>query len=70
MFKNKKEKKKERFVTKSEQGIGLGFIEVIVDTETGVNYLCTGGATPESIIPLLDKDGKVVIDDISDTTEE
>ncbi len=66
MFGNKKEKKKERFVIKNEQGLGLGFIYVIVDTETGVNYLCTGGSSPESVIPLLDKDGKVVVDDISE----
>ncbi len=66
MFGNKKEKKKERFVIKNEQGLGLGFIYVFVDTETGVNYLCTGGAVPESITPLLDKDGNIVVDNISE----
>ncbi len=70
MFKSKKEKKRNRFVSKYDQVLGLGVLCVIVDTETGVNYICTGSASPESITPLLDKDGKVVIDDISDTTEE
>lgn len=66
MFGNKKEKKEDRFVIKNQQGLGLGFIYVVIDTETGVNYLCTGGVAPESIIPLLDKDGKVVVDNISE----
>lgn len=66
MFGSKKEKKKNRFVIKNEQGLGLGFIYVVVDTETGVNYLCAGGVAPESITPLLDKEGKVVVDNISE----
>ncbi len=65
MFKEKKEKKKNRFILKDEQPIGLGFLYVIVDTQTGVNYLVTGGSSPEHVTPLLDKDGKPIIDDIS-----
>lgn len=33
-------------------------IYVIVDTETGVNYLCMMG---EGIIPLIDRDGKPLV---------
>lgn len=57
----KKSKKEKRFITKSQQGLGLGAIEILVDTETGVNYLLP--QTPYGgITPLLDKDGNIVID--------
>lgn len=66
MFGNKKESKKERFVVKEEQLLGIcGFLSVIVDSETGVNYIVTGNGDSTHITPLLDKDGKVMIDDIS-----
>ncbi len=61
MFGNKKEK---RFVIKEEQGVGIGGIQIVVDTKTGVNYLMTIGGGPSSITPLLDENGNVVIDKI------
>lgn len=62
----KKEKKPKRFVIKENQTLGMGAIQIIADTATGVNYLNTiGGSTP-GLTPLLDKNGNVVIDDINE----
>lgn len=55
-------KKEKRFKIKEEEGIGFGAIHIIVDTVTGVNYVAVGGVNPTGITPLLDNDGKVVID--------
>ena len=61
--KEKREKKEKRFVLKEAQGLGMGAIEILVDTKTGVNYLVPqypyGGITP-----LLDENGNVVIEKI------
>lgn len=53
---------KERFRVKEEYPLGLGTIQIIVDVETGVNYIMNVGMTNNSITPLLDKKGKVVIE--------
>ncbi len=56
-----KEKKEKRFITKDGQSLGIGAVEILVDTKTGVNYLLT--QTPYSgITPLLDENGKIVVD--------
>ena len=59
-------KKQERFVVKGTHsaGVGLCSLFVICDTETGVLYLAAGGdaLTISSITPLLDENGKVVIE--------
>ena len=55
-------KKPDRFVIKENQGLGAGMLYVVVDTQTGVNYLAVGGLTPSYITPLLDANGNVVID--------
>lgn len=66
MFGNKKESKKERFIVKEEQFLGMaGLLSVVVDSETGVNYIITSNGDSVHITPLLDKDGKVMIDDIT-----
>lgn len=62
---SKAEKKSDRFKEKCTQGYGMGTISVMVDTETGVNYIFgqlgfDGGFT---ITPLLGADGKIVVDD-------
>lgn len=55
--------KNKRFVVKENQSIAVaGGIYVIVDTNTGVNYLLTIGTGFNGITPLLDSKGKVVID--------
>ena len=57
-----KEKKEKRFVEKESQGMGLGGLQIIVDTQTGVNYLVAYESGPTSITPLLNQNGEVVID--------
>lgn len=61
MREEKREKKEKRFLTKDSQLIAGG-VEIIVDTYTGVNYLIGWGTTYAGLTPLLDEDGKVVID--------
>ena len=69
---DKPEKKPERFREKCSQRYALGAISVMVDTETGVNYIFSymamdGGFT---ITPLLGPDGKVVVDEIAENLGE
>ncbi|MCM1269031.1 MAG: DUF6440 family protein [Ruminococcus flavefaciens] len=66
----KKEKKKKRFIVKEDQALGFGAVKIIVDTVTGVNYLCTVETAMNGITPLLDKNGNVVIDDINKINED
>ncbi|WP_214851369.1 DUF6440 family protein [Exiguobacterium sp. s193] len=51
-----------RFVLKSKQHLSGGIIKIVVDTQTGVNYLMTSGLGVSGMTPLLDQDGKVVVD--------
>lgn len=69
---DKAEKKPDRFREKCTQGYGLGAISVMVDTETGVNYIFgySGMEGGFSIVPLLGPDGKVVIDEIAENLGE
>ncbi|MCL2164087.1 MAG: DUF6440 family protein [Oscillospiraceae bacterium] len=63
--------KTNRFVVKEEQGVAGAAMYVIVDTQTGVNYVGAGAvAGPSSITPLLDKNGNVVIDAIEQSNPE
>ncbi len=54
----KKEKPKPRFTIKNDEYAGSYHLTVIVDTETGVNYLVSDG----NITELKGSDGKTVID--------
>ncbi len=56
------ERKEKRFELKESQGFGMGALQIIVDTVTGVNYLLTVGTAVSGITPLLDENGNVVID--------
>lgn len=40
----------------------VGVAEILVDTETGVNYLVVSTGFGGGVTPLLDSNGKVVID--------
>ena len=51
---------KKRFVIKESVGTIKG-IYVIVDKETGVNYLATKFGYSGGICPLLDKEGKPIV---------
>lgn len=62
----KKEKKAKRFVVKEEQMLGMGAVQIIVDTVTGINYLNTVGGSANGLTPLLDSNGNVIIDEILD----
>ena len=60
----RKEKKDKRFEITVKEGSELtdsGLMQVIVDKETGVNYLFVKAGYGAGLTPLLDADGKVVI---------
>lgn len=64
-FNLQKDEEPERFIEKSSQYIGGEYyLAVLVDTLTGVNYAFTGGDNP-TLTPLVDKDGKIIADEIS-----
>lgn len=71
--KEKKPQKRGRFIITHEQRLektmGFGAVQIIVDTETGVNYINTVGDAYSGITPLLGSDGKVVVTPISDEIE-
>ena len=55
---------KERFEVIFRDGGGLkdeGVRQILVDKETGVNYLCWKYGYGVSITPLLDSEGKVIV---------
>lgn len=63
-------KKNDRFKVVYEQtGLATGF-QVVVDTETGVNYLFEHSGYAGGLTPLLDKDGKPVITPVTDVTDK
>lgn len=58
--KEKRDKKSKRFKVVSQEVVDLNMIlTIIVDTQTGVNYVTAGAG--QGITPLLDGEGKVVI---------
>ena len=57
-------KKEKRFEVVFKDGSQLkddGFRQILVDTETGVNYLVWKSGYAGGITPLLDSEGKVVV---------
>jgi hypothetical protein len=62
MFGNKSENK--RFITVHEEGTLGSRFKVIVDKETGVNYLINIDGYSGGITVLLDKDGKPIVSPI------
>ena len=55
---------KERFEVIFRDGGGLkdeGVRQILVDKETGVNYLCWKSGYGVSITPLLDSEGEVIV---------
>lgn len=53
-----------RFKIKEKDRFFEGMIRIIVDTKTGVNYIMTSGLGLNGITPLLDENGKIVIDKV------
>ena len=65
-------KKEERFEVIYKDGSELkseGVRQILVDRETGVNYLCWKSGYGAGITPLLDSDGSVVITEYFDTED-
>jgi len=55
-----------RFFVKKEQGNGFtDLIKIIVDKETGVNYLWVTNGYSGGLTPLLDNEGKPVVTKMS-----
>ena len=57
--------KKERFKTVYSQGT-VDVTQILVDTETGANYIFRKVGNAGGITLLLDKDGKPVISSVTD----
>jgi hypothetical protein len=60
----KREKKEPRFVVQEKEGSeisSLGQAQVIVDKQTGVNYLWVKTGYAGGLTPLLDEEGKPII---------
>ena len=56
------EKKPKRFAVKYKESQFVSTIEIVVDRETGVNYLMITQGEGFSITPLLDANGQVIRD--------
>lgn len=54
----------DRFVVTYSKGT-LDIVQILVDKETGVNYLYRKTGYAGGLAPLLDKDGKPVVTDIT-----
>lgn len=52
-----------RFEIKLKQHLDGGIIKIVVDTNTGVNYIITSGIGLSGMTPLLDENGKIVVDE-------
>lgn len=59
---------KKRFEKVYSQGVMSG-MEIWVDKETGVNYLCYVNGSAGGMTPLLDAEGKPVITPVSQRRE-
>lgn len=58
MFKDKDDK---RFIKIFKERAFTESMEILLDTETGVNYLYIGAGYGMGITPLLGPDGKVIV---------
>lgn len=58
MFKDKGDK---RFIKILKESSVTQTIEIILDTETGVNYMYVSAGSGKTITPLLDGEGKVLV---------
>ena len=62
-------KKEKRFEVAYKQG-SIDVIEILVDQETGVNYLFRTNGYAGGLSPLLDREGKPVITPFANRTEK
>ncbi|MBE6910498.1 MAG: hypothetical protein E7474_13155 [Ruminococcaceae bacterium] len=56
--------KEKRFVVYAE-GMGLSQVRILMDRVTGVHYLFYSDGSAGGITPLLDRDGKPVVEPVS-----
>ena len=63
-------KKEKRFEVTYQQGGLIDIIEVLVDRETGVNYLFRTNGNAGGMTPLLDREGKPVVTPFANRTEK
>lgn len=62
--------KKKRFEKVYTQDGLARAMEILVDRETGVNYLLVQSGYGAGLTPLLDQNGQVVITPVSDDTDK
>lgn len=53
-----------RFVLKSREILHARVLDVVVDSQTGVNYVTFLGSASAPLSPLLDRDGKPLADEL------
>ena len=53
-----------RFVLKSREILHGRVLDVVVDSQTGVNYVTFLGSASAPLSPLLDRDGKPLADEL------
>ena len=53
-----------RFVLKSREILHGRVLDVVVDSQTGVNYVTYLGSASAPLSPLLDRDGKPLADEL------
>lgn len=53
-----------RFVLKSQEILHGRVLDVVVDSQTGVNYVTFLGSASAPLSPLLDRDGKPLADEL------
>lgn len=56
-----KDDEEKRFIKILKESYVTQTIEIILDTETGVNYMYVTGGSGKTITPLLDGEGKVLV---------
>ena len=64
-----KDKEKRFLVTYSQSGFTSPSVQVLVDKETGVNYIYASSGYSGGMTPLLNRDGSPVITPIPKTYE-
>ena len=62
-------KKNDRFKVKYDQGVVQNY-QIVVDTETGVNYLIVNNGSGAGITPLLERDGRVIVSSSTEFEKE
>ena len=69
---DKKEKEQGKFISKGVQTFGMVNVEIIMDRETGANYVVaqTLNGSSVSITPRLDDVGNPMIDEIEEEDDE